>query len=183
METPRLRLREWRETDAEELFKAASDPDIGPACGWKPHRSLEESRAVLRDILMKPGTYAMELAETGQVIGSISMKDAAQSDIAGLHPDEAELGYWVGRPWWDQGYATEAAEALVRDAFRASGLRAVWAGWFEGNERSHRVLQKLGMAYRFSEYHYVPQLRDVYLLHTGRVTHDEWTKRHKQKKK
>ena len=45
METERLILRSWRESDAEALFKYASDPDVGPRAGWPPHKSVEESSA------------------------------------------------------------------------------------------------------------------------------------------
>lgn len=46
----RILLREWRESDVEALLKYASDPDVGPRAGWPPHKSEEESRAVIRDI-------------------------------------------------------------------------------------------------------------------------------------
>jgi RimJ/RimL family protein N-acetyltransferase len=58
--------------------------------------------------------------------------------------DRAELGYWIGKPYWGNGYATEAAAALVRYAF-ASGLNRVMARHFRGNVASGRVMQKIGM--------------------------------------
>ena len=183
MDTPRLRLREWRETDAKDLCEAASDPDIGPACGWRPHRTEADSRAVLREILMRPENFAMELAETGKVIGSISLHPPETSTIGGLKPDECEMGYWVGRPWWEQGYATEAAEALLRRAFREQGVSAVWAAYFEGNNRSRRVMEKTGMLYCFSEFTVAEQLHDAFLRHVRRISREEWEQRHKAKRK
>ena len=56
METERLILRSWLESDAEALFKYASDPDVGPRAGWPPHKSVEESRAVIRDIFSNDRT-------------------------------------------------------------------------------------------------------------------------------
>ena len=50
LETRRLLFRPWAETDAEVLFKYASDPDVGPRAGWPPHQSIEESLTVIRDI-------------------------------------------------------------------------------------------------------------------------------------
>ncbi len=183
MDTPRLRLREWRETDAKDLYESACDPDIGPACGWKPHRTEADSRTVLQEILMKPGNLAIELAETGKVIGAISLHTPETGTIDGMKEDERELGYWIGRSWWEQGYATEAAEALLRRAFREQGVSAVWASHFEGNNRSRRVMEKTGMAYCFSEFAVAPQLHDAYLRHVRRITREEWEQRHRAKRK
>ena len=183
METPRLRLREWRETDARDLFESACDPDIGPACGWRPHRTEADSRMVLRDILMKPGNFAMELAETGKVVGAVSLHTADTASIPDLREDERELGYWVGRPWWEQGYATEASEALLRRAFREEGVTAVWGSYFDGNDRSRRVMEKIGMTYCYSQYRLASQLRDAYLCHVRRIAREAWTERHRTKRK
>ena len=53
LETERLILRKWTEEDAESLFEYAKDPEIGPAAGWPPHKSVEESRAVIKNVLME----------------------------------------------------------------------------------------------------------------------------------
>ena len=53
LETERLILRKWTEEDAESLFEYAKDPEIGPAAGWPPHKSVEESRAVIKMYLME----------------------------------------------------------------------------------------------------------------------------------
>ncbi|MBQ3865670.1 MAG: GNAT family N-acetyltransferase, partial [Clostridia bacterium] len=68
--TKRLILRPWDENDASELFRYASDPDVGPAAGWPPHKSEEESREIIRNVLSKPETYAVVLKETGLPVGS-----------------------------------------------------------------------------------------------------------------
>lgn len=71
MQTNRILLRPWRESDAETLFKYASDPDVGPRAGWAPHKSVEESleiiRTVFNDVL---NTWAIELKATGEAIGA-----------------------------------------------------------------------------------------------------------------
>ena len=88
LETKRLILRPWEETDAEECYKYAKDPQVGPAAGWPVHTSVENSRQVIKRILAVPETYAIVLKETGLPIGSIGLhhNDLAKSD------DEAELG-------------------------------------------------------------------------------------------
>ena len=52
IETERLCLRYWEESDAEVLYEMAKDPDVGPACGWQPHKDIEETKEVLKNILM-----------------------------------------------------------------------------------------------------------------------------------
>lgn len=70
--TERLTLRPWRETDAASLFAYASDPDVGPAAGWPPHRSIEESREIIRTVFAAPHTFAICLAEADEPVGSIA---------------------------------------------------------------------------------------------------------------
>ena len=64
----------------------------------------------------------------------------------GLNREEKghEFGYWLGRPFWGQGFATEAARSLVQFAFASQGVSFVWAGWFHDNPASGHVLAKLG---------------------------------------
>ena len=96
LETERLVLRPWKESDAEECYRYAQDPRVGPAAGWPVHTSVENSRRIIRDVLSVPETYAIVLKETGLPIGSIGLhhNDLAEKD------DEAELGYWLGVPYW-----------------------------------------------------------------------------------
>ena len=87
LETERLILRPWAEDDAEECYKYAKNPQVGPAAGWPVHTSSENSRQVIRDVLMVPETYAIVLKKTGFPVGSIGLhhNDLADKD------DEAEL--------------------------------------------------------------------------------------------
>ena len=115
--TERLILRPWEESDAESLYKYASDPRVGPPAGWPPHASVESSREIIKGILSAPETYAVVLKETGEPVGSIGLKthcDLAEED------DEAELGYWIGVPYWGQGLIPEAAREILRHGFRRS---------------------------------------------------------------
>ena len=65
LQTKRLILRPWSENDAEELYKYASDPEVGPPAGWPPHTSAENSREIIRTVLSAPETYAVCLKENG----------------------------------------------------------------------------------------------------------------------
>ena len=94
LQTNVLILRPWREEDAEELYKYASDAEVGPPAGWQPHTSVENSSEIIRTVLSAPETYAVCLKENGKPIGSIGLH---RNDLAELD-DEYELGYWIGKP-------------------------------------------------------------------------------------
>lgn len=173
LETDRLLLRPWQEGDAEKLYPLAKDPAVGPAAGWLPHTGVEDSRAVIRNVLSAEGTFAVTLKDTGALAGCAGwMETTAHKD---LH--ELELGYWMGRAFWGRGYAPEAVEALLRHCFEVLAQPRVWCAHYEGNEKSRRVIEKCGFRPMFS------REEDVNLFHERRmacyyaITEDEWRAR------
>ena len=175
LETERLLLRPWQEADAEECYKYARDPRVGPMAGWPVHTGAENSRQIIRDVLSKPEIYAIVLKETGLPVGSIGLH--AYSGVA-TGDDEAELGYWLGVPYWGRGLVPEAAEALLRRAFSDLGLARVWCCYFEGNAKSRRVQEKLGFRYvRTIEDTPVPQLGETRKSYVNCLTAAEWETR------
>lgn len=179
LETDRLILRPWKQTDAEDLYTYAKDPAIGPPAGWPPHTSVENSREVIQKVLSQPETYAVCLKD-GRAIGSIGLKQKGSTNMTDRE-DECELGYWLGKPFWGQGLIPEAAKELLRYAFEELSMEAVWCGYYEGNEKSRRVQEKLGFVYR-----YTTENLDVALMgekrtgHTLLLTKQRWE--HLQKK-
>ena len=171
LETERLLLRPWEETDAEECYKYAKDPRVGPMAGWPVHTSVENSRQVIHDVLMVPETYAIVLKKTGLPIGSIGLhhNDLASKD------DEAELGYWLGVPYWGRGLVPEAAKELLRHAFEDLNLARVWCGYYDGNEKSKRVQEKLSFRHQWtSDEVPVPQMGETRKGHVNLLTKEEW---------
>ena len=171
LETERLILRPWIEADAEECFRYAQDPRVGPIAGWPAHTSVENSRQVIRETLMVPETYAIVLKATSLPVGSIGLHhdDLAEED------DEAELGYWLGVPYWGQGLVPEAARALLRHAFEELKLNRVWCAYYDGNERSRRVQEKLGFRYQWTtEDVPVPRMGETRRGHVNLMTREEW---------
>ena len=81
METKRILLRFWNDDDAKALFKYASDPDVGPRAGWSPHKNIEESQEIIRKSFSNDHTWAIELKETGEVIGTIGYMLPNESNI------------------------------------------------------------------------------------------------------
>ncbi len=143
METDRLLLRPWRDSDAEALFKYASDPDVGPRAGWPPHKSVEESLHIIRTIFHSDHIWAIELKETGETIGCIGYYAYGESNI-NIGENDAEAGYWVAKPYWNQGICTEALQLLIDYCFKVKGFQTLWSDFFINNPASGRVMEKCG---------------------------------------
>ena len=125
METERIYLRYWEESDAEALFKYASDPDVGPRAGWPAHKSVEESLEIIRTFFHNDTTWAIVLKETGEAIGCIGYYTHETSNIP-IGENDCEVGYWVGKPYWNKGICTEALSrcsttASTRSILKTSG--------------------------------------------------------------
>ena len=143
IETGRLILRPWRESDAESLFRYACDPDVGPRAGWPPHKDIEESRRVIRDIFTNDRTWAVTLRETDEAIGCMGYYIHGESNIA-IGENDAEIGYWIAKPYWNRGLATEALRAMVDYCFNVKGFLTLWSDFFIDNPASGRVMEKCG---------------------------------------
>ena len=91
IETERLILRPWRESDAAACYRYASDPRIGPMCGWKVHESEEESREIIRNVLSAAMQYAVTLKGEDEPIGSIGFHPCARPEAIGQLPATCEL--------------------------------------------------------------------------------------------
>ena len=173
LKTERLILRPWEDTDAEECYKYAKDPAVGPPAGWPAHTDIENTRQVIRDILAVPETFAVVLKETGLPVGSVGLH--FHSDLAEKE-DEAELGYWLGIPYWGRGLIPEASREMLRHAFEDLGLHHVWCGHYDGNEKSKCVQEKLGFRYvRTTEDAPVVQLGITRRGIVRCMTREEWT--------
>ena len=129
------------------------------------------SRQVIRDVLSAPETYAIVLKETGLPVGSIGLH---HNDLAEKE-DEAELGYWLGVPYWGQGLVPEAAREMLRHAFEDLKLERVWCGYYDGNEKSRRVQEKLGFKYQWTNDEVpVPLLGETRRGHVSLMTREDW---------
>ena len=92
--------------------------------------------------------FAIVLRADGSLLGNITLR-INQSD------EHGELGYWIGKPYWNMGYATGATQAVIRYGFEVLGLQRIFAGHFTRNPASGRVMQKAGMTYKgcFRKHH------------------------------
>ncbi len=174
METKRLLLRHWAETDAESLYKYAKDPAVGPIAGWPPHRNIEESLTVIQTVFNRSECYAICEKGSNKAIGAIELKMNGHTDMT-EKDDECELGYWLGKPFWGKGYMTEAVRELLRYGFENLGMTTIWCGYYDGNNKSKRVQEKVGFFYHHTcnEVH-VPLMNEVRIGHTNYMTRAQW---------
>lgn len=176
LETERLILRKWTDADAESLFHYAKDPAVGPAAGWQPHQSVEESRNVIRNLLNGAECYAICEKGSDEAIGSIELRLNGHTDMTD-RDDECELGYWLGKPFWGRGYMPEAAKEILRHGFEDLGMNVIWCGYYDGNQKSKRVQEKLGFTYHHTcQKVPVPQMHEVWVGHTNQMTKEQWEK-------
>lgn len=174
LETERLILRKWTEEDAESLFEYAKDQEIGPAAGWPPHKSVEESRAVIKNVFDGAECYAICEKENNIAIGAVELKLNGHTNIT-KRDDECELGYWLGQPFWGRGYMPEASRELLRHGFEDLGMTTIWCAYYDGNLKSKRVQEKLGFVYHHTCNEVpVPLLHEVRVEHTNVMTKEHW---------
>ena len=174
LETERLILRKWTDADAESLFEYAKDPDVGPIAGWPPHQSVEESLSIIQNVLGGDECYAICEKENGRAIGAIELKLNGHTDMT-ERDDECELGYWLGKSFWGRGYMPEAARELIRHGFEDLHMRAIWCGYYDGNQKSKRVQEKVGFLYHHTcDDVPVPLMHEVRVGHTNLLTREHW---------
>lgn len=174
IETERLILRPWKESDAASLYEYAKDPAVGPIAGWPVHTSVENSLEIIRNILSAEGTFAVSLKVDDKAIGSIGLIPRAQSHT-GASDTEIELGYWIGTPFWGNGYIPEAVRALQKYAFEELGYTAMWCGYYDGNEKSKRCQEKCGFVYHHTEENKPCTLMgDIRTEHFTYLTREKW---------
>ena len=144
LETERLILLPFRESDAEDFYAYARVEGVGEAAGWTHHKSIDESRAILADFIKNDDVYALELKENGRVVGSLGLH---ATDNGAQYSPQRELGYVLARDQWGKGLMTEAAARAARFAFEEMGLKTLWCAHFMGNDRSRRVIEKTGFRF------------------------------------
>jgi RimJ/RimL family protein N-acetyltransferase len=172
--TERLVLRPWTEADAGSLFEYASDPDVGPIAGWPPHKNVEESLDVIRNVFTGAECYAICEKRSDKAIGAVELKLNGHTDMT-ERDDECELGYWLGKPFWGRGYMPEAATELIRHGFEELGMTKIWCGYYDGNNKSRRVQEKVGFIYHHTcDDVPVPLMNEKRIGYTNCMTKEQW---------
>ncbi len=146
LETERLLLRPFRLSDAPDVQRLAGAKEIASNTLNIPHPYrdglAEEWIGSHRERYDcgELANFAITTRADGRLIGAIGL-------VINQRHERAELGYWIGVPYWNQGYCTEAARAVVQFGFEVLGLNRIDSHHFAHNRASGRVMRKIGMTY------------------------------------
>lgn len=146
LDTERLQLRLPEMTDAIMLQRLINDWEIAVTTATIPHPyDLSMAEAMILRVQERPEdvpqfNYMMIQCVDNQLVGGCGFS-------LNLQHESAEIGYWVGKPYWGNGYATEATRRLIEFCFSELQLNRVQASYFVGNRASRRVMEKAGMRY------------------------------------
>lgn len=146
LETPRLILRNWRDSDRDLFREINRDPKVMEFFPFR--RSAKEADAMMeriRAVIDETGLglYALELKENAEPIGFCGLARAGISPV--LPEDTVEIGWRLATRFWGNGHVTEAARALIDYGFTTKGLSEIVSFAAEANSRSTAVMQRIGM--------------------------------------
>ncbi len=147
LKTARLMLRRWKESDREPFHRINSDPrvmEFFPACLSREQSDGLIARAEAHFEAHGFGPFAAELCASGELAGFVGLMIPR---FEAYFTPCVEIGWRLGFPFWNQGLATEAAQAVLGFAFGELGIEEIVSFTVPGNVRSRRVMEKLGMAY------------------------------------
>lgn len=173
IETPRLLLRPFTDADAPDVFDYAKDPRVGPIAGWQPHKTIEESREIIRTVFSLPGIFAMELKGCGRSVGSVGFVDRHPAGALPACPDN-EIGYGLHPDFWGRGLMPEAVNAVLEYGFTELDYQRIWCGHYAANWRSDRVICKCGFHYAFSFTEFVEPMGECRQTYNYVQTREEW---------
>lgn len=173
--TPRLRLRPLAEKDLDQLVALIGDWEVARWLARVPHPyGADQGRKFIAEIArrmeqLREIHYGVALREDDRLIGGLGLVAGDPSD---------ELGYWIGRPYWGQGYAGEALPPLLSLAFNHLERSRIFARILPDNHGSRRLLEKLGFSYEGDRLTHFPiRARDMMLPHYE-MTAALWQARH-----
>ena len=168
--TERLVLRPFVPEDAPAVYRLAGEREIALNTATIPHPYTEEM--AVKFIATHQDDYdankSLTLAiDDGELVGTIGLA---------FTPDEdrAEIGYWIGVPYWGRGYASEAGRAVVRYGFEELGLNRIYAEVFSRNPASARVLQKIGMRHEGTHRAHIVKWGEAVDVEMYGVVRGEW---------
>ncbi len=141
LETDRLILRRFQETDSEDMFLYAGDEDVTKTLTFTTYNNVDECKDYIKNFSKnKVNIYAIELKEEKKVIGSIDLRFIPEDD-------KCSFGYVLSKKYWNNGYATEALSKIIEIVFKEIGANKIEACHFDGNDSSGKVMKKCGMEY------------------------------------
>lgn len=146
IETERLILRSFKQTDLEDFYEYASVEGVGEMAGWKHHESIDESQKIMNSFINNDKVFAICLKEKNKVIGTVGIEKYGLEDSLTEFKDYygRELGYVLSKDYWGRGLMPEAINAVIDYLFNELDYDFLLCGYYNFNERSKRVQTRCG---------------------------------------
>jgi [ribosomal protein S5]-alanine N-acetyltransferase len=173
LQTERLQLRPLELSDAPRVQELAGERAVAATTTNIPHPyekgMAERWITIHRQHFARAelATFAVTLLQDGAFIGAVTLHFDNEHE-------RAELGYWIGLPYWGNGYCTEAARAVVRYGFEQRALQRISSCHFGDNRRSERVLLKLGFTHEGCQRQHIKKWDEFHDLHRYGILRSEY---------
>ena len=146
IETERLILRQFRQSDLYDFNEYASVPGVGEMAGWKHHETIEKTQEILNMFISEDKTFAIVLKKNNKVIGSLGVEKYGLEDklteFNGYYG--REIGYALSKDYWGKGIMPETVGAVINYLFNDLNLDFLTCGYYDFNNQSKRVQEKCG---------------------------------------
>ena len=146
IETQRLILRPFKQSDLDDFYEYASVDGVGEMAGWKHHESKDESQGILDLFITEDKTFAIVLKENNKVIGSLGVEEYGMEEALSefYEYQGREIGYVLSKDYWGKGLMPEAVKAVIDYLFNVQKLDFLTCGYYEFNNQSKKVQEKCG---------------------------------------
>lgn len=146
IETERLLLRSFNQSDLNYFYEYASVEGVGEQAGWKHHESIEESQQILNNFINEDKTFAIVLKENSKVIGSLGVEEYGMEEALTefIEYKGREIGYVLSKEYWGNGIMTEVVKAVIDYLFNELKLDFLTCRYYDFNNQSKRVQEKCG---------------------------------------
>ena len=146
IETERLILRAFVQSDLQDFNEYASAPGVGEMAGWRHHETVEKTQEILDLFIKEDKTFAIVFKENNKVIGSLGVEKYGLEDklteFNGYFG--REIGYVLSKDYWGRGIMPEAVKAVINYLFNDLNLDFLICGYYDFNNQSKRVQEKCG---------------------------------------
>ena len=146
IETERLLLRAFNQSDLDDFYEYASVKGVGEMAGWKHHESKDKTQEILNNFINEDKTFAIVLKSNNKVIGSLGVEEYGMEQTLSefFEYKGREIGYVLSKEYWGKGIMPEAVKAVINYLFNEFDLDFLTCGYYDFNTQSKRVQEKCG---------------------------------------
>lgn len=146
IETERLLLRAFNQSDLDDFYEYASVEGVGEMAGWKHHESKDKTQEILNNFINEDKTFAIVLKSNNKVIGSLGVEEYGMEQALSefFEYNGREIGYVLSKEYWGKGIMPEAVKAVINYLFNEFDLDFLTCGYYDFNNQSKRVQEKCG---------------------------------------